>query len=117
MIPLWLVPFAAYLLGSIPFAYLIVKLRRGADVRSVGSGNIGATKVARAAGFAAGAATLMLDAGKGFLAVWIAKHFASASMSWMAVAGLAAVVGHMFPVWIEFRGGKGVATDGGVFLA
>jgi glycerol-3-phosphate acyltransferase PlsY len=116
MIPLWLVPFAAYLLGSIPFGYLIVKLRHGADVRSVGSGNIGATNVARVAGFAAGAATLLLDAGKGFLAVWGAKHLASANISWMAVAGLAAVVGHMFPVWIEFRGGKGVATAVGVFL-
>ena len=116
MIPLWLLPFAGYLLGSIPFGYLIVKCRQGADVRAAGSGNIGATNVARVAGIAAGAATLLLDAGKGFLAVWGAKHLASANITWMAIAGLAAVVGHMFPVWIDFRGGKGVATAVGVFL-
>ena len=116
MIPVWLLPFAGYLLGSIPFGYLIVKFGQGADVRASGSGNIGATNVARVAGIAAGAATLLLDAGKGFLAVWGAQHFASANITWMALAGLAAVIGHMFPVWIDFRGGKGVATAVGVFL-
>lgn len=116
MSPLWFLPLAGYLLGSIPFGYLIVKLRQGGDVRAAGSGNIGATNVTRVAGAAAGVLTLLLDAGKGYLAVWVAGRFTSGDISWMAIAGLAAVVGHLFPVWIRFRGGKGVATAVGVFV-
>jgi acyl phosphate:glycerol-3-phosphate acyltransferase len=113
---LWLLPLAGYLAGSIPFGYLIVKLHRGGDIRTAGSGNIGATNVTRVAGAAAGALTLLLDAGKGYLAVWAAGRFTSGDITWMAITGLAAIVGHLFPVWIGFRGGKGVATAVGVFV-
>ncbi len=112
----WLLPPAAYLLGSIPFGYLIVRLRQGRDVRASGSGNIGATNVARVAGVAAGALTLLFDAGKGYVAVWAAGRLSGENITWMAVAGLAAIVGHLFPVWLGFRGGKGVATGVGVFV-
>lgn len=113
---LWLLPVAGYLAGSIPFGYLIVKLGSGGDVRAAGSGNIGATNVTRVAGAAAGAVTLLLDAGKGYLAVWAAGRVTSGNITWMALTGLAAIAGHMFPVWIGFRGGKGVATAVGVFV-
>lgn len=111
----WLIPAIAYLLGSIPFGFLIVKAR-GADIRRSGSGNIGAANVARSAGAAAGVFTLILDAGKGYLAVWIASRWTQSDMHWMMAAALAAVIGHMFPVWLGFKGGKGVATGLGVFL-
>lgn len=110
------IPVAAYLLGSIPFGLLLSKLFGGSDVRKVGSGNIGATNVARAAGPVAGILTLMLDAAKGAAAVWLAARFANQSATWMIVAGLAALIGHCFPVWLRFHGGKGVATAAGVFL-
>jgi acyl phosphate:glycerol-3-phosphate acyltransferase len=113
---LW-IPVAAYLLGSIPFGLILTKLLGGGDVRRAGSGNIGATNVVRVAGPAAGIWTLVLDAAKGYAAVWLALRFASDSAAWMVVAGLAALVGHVFPVWLGFRGGKGVATAAGVFLA
>lgn len=118
MIPLWLIPLTAYLLGSIPCGLLVVKARGGPDLRSAGSGNIGAANVARTAGAFAGLLTLLLDAGKGYLAVWIAARSASGSSGarWMMIAAVAAVVGHMFPVWLRFKGGKGVATSLGVFL-
>lgn len=118
MIPHWLIPAMAYLLGSIPFGLLIVKARGGPDLRSAGSGNIGAANVARTAGALAGLLTLLLDAGKGYLAVWVTARSASGSTSvrWMMVAAVAAVVGHIFPVWLRFKGGKGVATSFGVFL-
>jgi glycerol-3-phosphate acyltransferase PlsY len=118
MIPHWLIPAMAYLLGSIPFGLLIVKARGGPDLRSAGSGNIGAANVARTAGALAGLLTLLLDAGKGYLAVWVTARSASGSSSvrWMMVAAVAAVVGHIFPVWLRFKGGKGVATSFGVFL-
>jgi glycerol-3-phosphate acyltransferase PlsY len=106
----------AYLLGSIPFGYLIVKLREGRDIRTVGSGNIGAANVTRVVGLAAGAMTLLLDAAKGYLAVWIAARVTNESVRWMVIAGLAAIIGHLFPVWLKFRGGRGVATAAGVFL-
>lgn len=109
----------AYLLGSIPFGYLLVKIFRGEDVRLTGSGNIGATNVARTGAKGLGAATLALDTLKGLLAVWIASRIAPAgtsALSYMSVAALAAVVGHMFPVWLKFKGGKGVATALGVFI-
>jgi acyl phosphate:glycerol-3-phosphate acyltransferase len=114
--PLWLLPLAGYLLGSIPFGYLIVRFAKGADVRAAGSGNIGATNVNRVAGAGAGVATLLLDMGKGYCAVWLAERVTGGEISWMAVTGLAAVAGHLFPVWLRFRGGKGVATAVGVFV-
>jgi glycerol-3-phosphate acyltransferase PlsY len=107
----------AYLLGSIPFGLLLGKLFAGTDVRRLGSGNIGATNVARAVGPAAGLFTLLLDAGKGWLAVCIAGRPAHGTASLMAVAGLLALLGHCFPVWLRFKGGKGVATAAGVFAA
>jgi len=108
--------FASYLLGSIPFGYLLVRLRSGRDVRSVGSGNIGATNVVRAAGWSTGVATLILDLAKGMFAVWLAGHFSDGNIRIMMFAGLAAILGHIFPVWLKFSGGKGVATALGVFL-
>ena len=104
----------AYLLGSIPFGYLIVRRRMGADIRETGSGGTGATNVSRRAGKAAGVLTLLLDAAKGSVAVLIAK--AAGGDDWViAVAAIAALVGHIFPVWLGFRGGKGVATGVGIF--
>ena len=106
---------AAYLIGSIPFGYLIVRRKIGADIRQTGSGGTGATNVSRRAGKAAGVLTLLLDAAKGSVAVLIAK--AVAGDDWViAAAAIAALVGHMFPVWLGFRGGKGVATGVGIFL-
>jgi acyl phosphate:glycerol-3-phosphate acyltransferase len=112
----WLILVAAYVLGSIPFGYLIVKMRGGSDIRDMGSGNIGAANVTRSAGLAAGLLTLLLDAGKGYLAVWLASHFTGGNPRMMMAAAVAAVVGHIFPVWLGFEGGKGVATGMGVFL-
>lgn len=108
----------AYLLGSIPFGFLIVKLKSGADVRQTGSGGTGATNVTRKAGKSAGIITLILDALKGVAAVLIARWLTGeAGTSWVvAAAAVLAVVGHCFPVWLAFRGGKGVATGLGVFL-
>jgi glycerol-3-phosphate acyltransferase PlsY len=108
----------AYLLGSIPFGLLIVKLFRRGDIRKVGSGNIGAANVMRTSGLVAGVLTLLLDAGKGYLAVRIAMRMAEDidRPRWMMAAAVAAVVGHMFPVWLGFNGGKGVATGLGVFF-
>lgn len=112
----WLLPIAAYFLGSIPFGLLIVKATAGTDIREIGSGNIGAANVARNAGPVAGALTLLFDAAKGYFAVWLAGYFTHGNIRWMVIAAVAAVVGHMFPVWLKFRGGKGVATGLGVFL-
>jgi glycerol-3-phosphate acyltransferase PlsY len=110
------IPAAAYLLGSIPFGLLVGKLFGGADVRTAGSGNIGATNVARVAGPFAGVVTLLLDAAKGALAVILAARLSDQSATWMIIAGLCALVGHCFPIWLGFHGGKGVATAAGVFL-
>jgi len=111
----------SYLLGSIPFGYLLVRIIRGEDVRRSGSGNIGATNVARKSR-GLGALTLLLDAAKGFLAVQVAalicrfpEHDTRLYRA-MALSALLAIVGHMFPVWLGFRGGKGVATALGAFL-
>jgi acyl phosphate:glycerol-3-phosphate acyltransferase len=114
----WSIPVIAYLLGSIPFGMLIVKAQSGADLRSTGSGNIGAANVMRSAGAIAGLVTLLGDAGKGYLAVWIAERWTSgaASYRWMVAAAVAAVLGHVFPVWLRFKGGKGVATTFGAFI-
>lgn len=111
----WLIPAASYLLGSVPFGYLIVKAR-GADIRKTGSGNIGAANVTRSAGAVAGILTLLLDAGKGYTAVWLARRLTHGESTWMMAAAILAVIGHMFPVWLGFKGGKGVATGLGVFL-
>jgi glycerol-3-phosphate acyltransferase PlsY len=121
----------AYLLGSIPFGYLIVRATRGADIRESGSGGTGATNVSRRAGKIAGVITLVLDALKGVLAVVVAEFllglpvFAEDGPSipglphaywWLAAASVVVIFGHMFPVWLGLRGGKGVATGVGVFL-
>ena len=132
-----IVALIAYLLGSIPFGYILVRIFRGEDVRSSGSGNIGATNVARKAP-GLGIATLLLDALKGFLAVTIAWKIAQSSWNsthpamflyydpnrykvWpallMAIAAVFAILGHVFPVWLKFKGGKGVATGVGAFIA
>jgi glycerol-3-phosphate acyltransferase PlsY len=109
----------AYLLGSIPFGYLIVRLASGADIRETGSGGTGATNVSRNAGKAAGVVTLALDALKGAMAVLVARWLTGeAGTSWVVAAAAAlAVIGHCFPVWLKFKAGKGVATGLGVFLA
>ena len=110
-----IVVIAAYLIGSIPFGYLIVRGKIGADIRETGSGGTGATNVSRRAGKVAGVFTLVLDALKGSAAVLIAKT--QAGNDWViAAAAIAVLVGHIFPVWLGFRGGKGVATGAGVFL-
>jgi glycerol-3-phosphate acyltransferase PlsY len=108
---------AAYFLGSIPFGLLLAKLFGGGDVRKTGSGNIGAANVARVAGPLAGILTLVLDTAKGAAAVLLAARFTHESAVWMMLAALAALVGHCFSVWLKFKGGKGVATALGVFLA
>ena len=109
---------AAYLCGSIPFGLLITRAASGKDVRTVGSGNIGATNVARAAGKPAAIVTLVLDALKGLAPVLLAARFAEARPPLLlASCAVAAVVGHCFPLWLRFRGGKGVATGLGVSLA
>jgi glycerol-3-phosphate acyltransferase PlsY len=110
------IPVAAYLLGSIPFGLLLTRLFGGVDVRKSGSGNIGATNVARVAGPLAGILTLLFDAGKGAAAVWLAGTISNESAAWMTIAALAALLGHCFPIWLKFRGGKGVATAAGAFF-
>jgi glycerol-3-phosphate acyltransferase PlsY len=107
----------AYLLGSIPFGYLLVKIFRHEDIRAIGSGNIGATNVARSGAKGLGIATLLLDLAKAFLAVKIAQHLAPGNYDLAVIAAVAAILGHVFPIWLGFRGGKGVASALGVFLA
>jgi glycerol-3-phosphate acyltransferase PlsY len=107
---------AAYLCGSIPFGLLLGKLFGGMDVRKTGSGNIGATNVARSAGPTAGILTLVLDGAKGAGPVWLARHYFPDHAALQILAGLGALAGHCFPVWLKFRGGKGVATAAGLFL-
>ena len=115
---LWTAPWVllpAYLLGSIPFGLLITRALGLGDLRAIGSGNIGATNVLRTGNKQAAAATLLLDGAKGAVAVLVARHFLGETAA--LVAGLGAFVGHLFPVWLRFRGGKGVATFLGVTLA
>jgi glycerol-3-phosphate acyltransferase PlsY len=112
----WLVPLTAYLLGSIPFGLLIVKAIGGPDIRTTGSGNIGAANVTRTAGFLPGILTLALDASKGYAAVWLAARWTGSNIRWMMAAAILAVIGHMFPIWLGLSGGKGVATALGVFI-
>ncbi|HYC58914.1 MAG TPA: glycerol-3-phosphate 1-O-acyltransferase PlsY [Thermoanaerobaculia bacterium] len=120
----------AYLIGSIPFSFLVVKLVAGKDVREHGSMNVGATNVARTAGRIPGIVALLLDIAKGYAAVMIARYIVTRAEwpfepgvlpwqsreMWVALAGLVAMLAHMFPVWLRFHGGKGVATATGVFL-
>ncbi len=105
----------AYLLGSLPTAYLLVRLMTGDDVRSKGSGNVGGTNALRTAGWRVGVAVTLIDMAKGAIPVWLMQHFNPES-AWIAAAMLAAVVGHCYPVWLKFRGGKGVATGFGAFV-
>ena len=109
----------AYLMGSIPFGYLLVKyvFTSGEDVRQIGSGGIGATNVTRRAGRSAGLITYFLDVAKGVAAVLLMRLVANDDYAWIGAAAIAAIVGHIFPVFLGFRGGKGVATGVGVYLA
>lgn len=124
---------AAYVIGSIPFSFLVVRTVAGKDIRSEGSGNVGATNVLRTTGKLPGIIALLLDIAKGWAAVALARvliahpdwplqyapgaPFYFAPSFWLALAAVLAVAGHMFPAWLHFRGGKGVATAAGVFLA
>ena len=112
---LHLIPLIGYALGSIPFGFLIVRLTQGTDIRAVGSGNIGATNVYRKSRWA-GVLTLLLDGAKGYLAVVLARGL-GADANWQGVAAGSAIFGHIFPIWLRFKGGKGVATGCGAYLA
>ncbi len=104
----------AYLLGSIPFGLILTRLAGAGDIRQKGSGNIGATNVLRTSGKGLAAATLLLDGGKGFLAAWVPAFYFGPDIAFFTA--IAVVLGHMFPIWLGFRGGKGVATMLGVML-
>lgn len=106
----------SYFLGGIPFGYLLVKWTKGGDVRQSGSGNIGATNVMRTTGRAMGVATLLLDIAKGVGAVWITDLLSGGQPLWMALAAVAVMAGHAFPVFLGFKGGKAVASFIGAFL-
>ena len=125
MLPVALVV-AAYLLGSIPFSFFVVKLVAGADIRQHGSRNVGATNVARSFGRLPGVVALILDGAKGWAAVWVARWIVArpewaapvrSASFWITLVAVIAVLAHMFPVWLRFHGGKGVATATGAFLA
>ncbi len=107
---------SAYLLGAIPFAYIIARLRAGIDIRTVDIGNVGAGSVIRAVGLKEGLLTLAGDVGKGCAAIAVAQWL-GVGLYWVMAAGLVAVLGHVYPVYIGFRGGQGVATAMGVFAA
>lgn len=112
---LWvLLPLVAYLLGSVPFSYLFSRFWGGIDIRTKGTGNVGATNVLRSAGIKIAVAALAGDIMKGMLAAWLGSHFGGPAMA--ATCGAAVVVGHCWPVFLGFRGGKGVATAGGVII-
>jgi glycerol-3-phosphate acyltransferase PlsY len=112
----WLALAAAYLIGGIPFGYLLVRWRTGEDVRTRGSGNIGATNVLRTTGRMEAIATLILDIAKGTLAVWMMDRASGGNALWMAAAAVAVILGHAFPVFLKFQGGKAVASFIGAFL-
>jgi acyl phosphate:glycerol-3-phosphate acyltransferase len=112
--PYYAAAIAGYLLGSIPFGLLLTRAAGLGDIRKIGSGNIGATNVLRTGHKGLAAATLLLDGGKGALAVVIARHWGPDTA---ILAGCGALVGHLFPLWLKFKGGKGVATSLGVLLA
>src|SRR5688572_13281494 len=103
----------AYLIGSVPFAFLLAR-RRGVDLRRVGSGNVGASNVLRTSGVSNAVVAMCLDGAKGALAVLVAQRLTVGEATPVA-AGIASIVGHIYPVWLRFRGGKGVATAAGVF--
>jgi glycerol-3-phosphate acyltransferase PlsY len=107
---------AAYLVGGIPFGYLLVRWKTGEDVREKGSGNIGATNVLRTTGRGVAVTTLVLDIAKGVFAVWLADKLSLGSPLWMSLAALAVMAGHAFPVFLKFQGGKAVASFVGAFL-
>jgi glycerol-3-phosphate acyltransferase PlsY len=107
---------AAYLIGGIPFGYLIVRLKTGRDVRSLGSGNIGATNVLRTTGRAVAVITLLLDIAKGYAAVWLMAWVSDDSPEWMSAAALAVMAGHAYPIFLKFKGGRAVASFIGGFL-
>lgn len=106
----------AYLLGSIPSAYIVARLVKGVDIRRVGGGNVGAVNTMREIGTIAGFSVLLADMAKGLVAVLIAQWL-GLTLIWVFIAGLAAVVGHSWPVWLKFKGGQGLATTLGVLLA
>src|SRR5579863_4704274 len=106
----------AYLVGSIPFGYLLVRWKTGEDVREKGSGNIGATNVLRTTGRSVAVATLLLDIAKGAFAVWVADKLSGGSPMWMSLAALAVMAGHAFPIFLRFQGGKAVASFIGAYL-
>ncbi len=109
----WLIVLG-YLVGSVPFAYVVTKRVAGVDVRAVGSGNVGATNVLRSTRPAVAAAVVALDVAKGVTIVWLAERLGADDPTLGAV-GVATIIGHVYPVWLRFHGGKGVATAGGVF--
>lgn len=111
-----LVLVAAYLIGGIPFGYLLVRLRGGGDIRTAGSGNIGATNVLRTSGRLLGFATLILDIAKGAFAVWLAERLTEHDIQIMSAAAIAVMAGHAFPIFLRFKGGKAVASFIGAFL-
>jgi glycerol-3-phosphate acyltransferase PlsY len=111
---LLLVILGGYLLGSVPFAFVLAR-RRGVDIRLAGSGNVGAANVLRTSGVAVALIVMVLDAFKGAGSVLMAQRWAAGEATAPAIAGLAAVIGHVYPVWLRFRGGKGVATAAGAF--
>lgn len=106
----------AYLIGGIPFGYLLVRLKTGQDVRAMGSGNIGATNVLRTTGRLFGILTLLLDIAKGYGAVWLAAYLTESDATWMSLAAGAVILGHAFPAVLKFQGGKAVASFVGAFL-
>jgi len=108
----WILP-AAYLLGSIPFGKFLARTK---GIIRLPGGSIDAADVAREAGLAAGIATMLLDAAKGFLAVWLAAHFTQGDVHWMMDSAMCVILGHIAPIWLRFRGGRGVATAAGAFL-
>lgn len=105
----------AYLVGGIPFGLLLVRLKTGADIRQSGSGNIGATNVLRTAGTTIGVLTLLLDASKGLFAVWLTGHLTGGDVVWTSLAAFVVLLGHAFPIWLGFRGGKAVASAIGAY--
>lgn len=115
MIPVLLL-LAAYLIGGIPFGYLLVRLTTGADVRGMGSGNIGATNVLRTTGRLAGVVTLVLDIVKGWVAVWLMGYFTKQDPLWLSLAAIAVILGHAYSIFLKFQGGKAVASFVGAFL-
>lgn len=106
----------SYLLGSIPTSYVIGKTLRGIDLREHGSGNLGATNAFRVLGAKWAVPVVVLDVAKGFVPVWLFPGFTAAGLGWTLAFGAAAILGHMFSVWVGFKGGKGIATSAGVFL-